>query len=300
MECDDAKVVFDCRFFRVYKDGHVQRHRPIEKIPPADDLHSGLRAKDVVVSPETGVSVRLLLPKIKDPDQKLPLLFYIHGGGFSFESAFSPRFDAYLKSLVSQANVIGVSVEYRLAPEHPIPACYDDSWAALQWVASHANGNGPEPWLNSYANLSRVFIAGDSAGANISHTLMVRVGSLGLAGANVVGMVLVHPYFGGTTDDGVWLYMCPNNGGLEDPRLRPTAEDMAMLGCGRVLVFLAENDHLRDVGWNYCEELKKSGWEGMVETVENHGERHVFHLMNPRCENAATLMGKIVSFLNQE
>ena len=50
------------------------------------------------------------------------------------------------------------------APEHPILAYYDAQWAAFQWNASHASGNGPKPWLNSYANLSRVLIAGGNAG----------------------------------------------------------------------------------------------------------------------------------------
>ena len=90
----------------------------------------------------------------------------------------------------------------------------------------------------------------------------------------MVGLVLVHPYVGGTAVDDMWLYMCPINGGLQDPRLKPTAEDLAMLRCGRVLVFLAGDDHLRDVGWNYCDKLKKSRWEGTVEIVESQGEGH--------------------------
>lgn len=113
-------------------------------------------------------------------------------------------------------------------------------------------------------------------------------------------MILVHPYFGGTDDDQMWLYMCPTHGGLEDPRLKPDSQTLAGLGCERVLVFVAEKDHLRTVAWNYYEELQKSGWKGTAEIVENHGEKHVFHLINPKCENAAALMKKIVSFLNQQ
>ncbi|CBI33392.3 unnamed protein product, partial [Vitis vinifera] len=62
-------------------------------------------------------------------------------------------------------SVIGFSSP-ETAPEHPIPACYDDQWAALQWDASHANRNGPKPWLNSYDNLSRVLIIRGSAGTS--------------------------------------------------------------------------------------------------------------------------------------
>lgn len=89
------------------------------------------------------------MPRIpnNNPEKKLPLVVYIHGGGFSIASAFHLGYHKYVSSLVAQANVIAVSVDHRLAPEHPIPACY------------------------------------------------------------------VHPYFGGTEDDKMWLYMCPENSG---------------------------------------------------------------------------------------
>ncbi|EEF43678.1 conserved hypothetical protein [Ricinus communis] len=54
---------------------------------------------------------------------------------------------------------------------------------------------------NEHADFGRDFIGGDGAGRNISGNLVVRVGSMGLPGVEVVGMVLVHPYFGGTDDD---------------------------------------------------------------------------------------------------
>ena len=59
----------------------------------------------------------------------------------------------------------------------------------------------------------------------------------------------------------MWLNMCPTNGELEDPRLKPVARVLARLGCERLLIFVAEKDHLMVVGKNYYEELKKS-WGG--------------------------------------
>lgn len=204
-----------------------------------------------------------------------------------------------MSTLASEADVIAVSVEYRLAPEHPIPACYDDSWAALNWVASHRNGNGPEPWLNDHADFDRVFVAGDSAGGNISHNLAVRVGSIGLPGVKLAGAVLVHPFFGGTDDDAMWLYMCRDSAGLQDPRLKPAAEDLRKLGCGRVLVFVAEKDHLNGVGKSYVEELKRSGWGGSVEIVENEGEDHCFHLEDLKYDRAVALIKRFALFIQQ-
>ncbi|URE01285.1 Carboxylesterase family [Musa troglodytarum] len=111
-----------------------------------------------------------------------------------------PILHNYLNSLVARAHVVAVSINYRLAPEHPIPAAYDDSWKALRWVASHANGGpGPDRWLADHADFDRLFLAGDSAGANIAHHMAMRAGAEGLQrGVGVHGVVLVHPYFLGS------------------------------------------------------------------------------------------------------
>lgn len=105
--------------------------------------------------------------------------------------------------LVSETNVVDVSIDYRLAPEHSLPTAYDDAWGAPKWVASHSDGKGTEDWLNRHADFQRVFFAGDSAGANIAHQMGLRVGSEGLNGVKLNGIVLVHPYFWGSEPIGV-------------------------------------------------------------------------------------------------
>lgn len=95
---------------------------------------------------------------------------------------------------MSHGSIIAVSIDYRLAPEHPLPIAYDDSWAALQWIATHSNGSGPEPWLNKYADPGLVFLEGESAGANIAHHVAVRAGGTGLAGLKITGVLAVHPF----------------------------------------------------------------------------------------------------------
>ncbi|XP_061367123.1 probable carboxylesterase 7 [Gastrolobium bilobum] len=301
MAAKDNDITHEFRFFRVYKDGTVELFRPTtEKIQPFDDPATGVRSKDTIISTHPPVSVRIFLPQITHPTRKLPLLLYVHGGGFCMQSAFSPTYHNHVATIVAEANVIAVSVEYGLFPTRPLPAPYEDSWAALQWVASHAGGNGPETWLNNHADLNRVIIAGDSAGGNITHTLVSRVGKSGLPDVKVVGAILVHPFFAGSEDDEMWLYMFPENEGLDDPRLKPVAEDLGRLGCERVLVFAAEKDHLFHAGRNYVEELKNSGWCGNAELVVNWGLEHCFHLFNPKQEKARELLQKFVSFIQHD
>ncbi|KAL9391571.1 hypothetical protein Peur_015491 [Populus x canadensis] len=297
----DNEVVLEFRFFKVYKDSRVELVWPeCPKVPPSTDLITGVQSKDVMILTEPQVSVRIFLPKLKSPDKKLPLLLFVHGGGFVMFSPSAIPYHVLCNKVAADANVIVVSVEYGLFPTRPIPACYEDSWEALQWVASHADGSGAEPWLNNHADFGKVFLGGDSGGANISHTLAFRVGSIGLPGVKVVGMIMVHPFFGGTEDDKMWLYMCPSNSGLDDPRLNPGFEDLARLGCERVLIFVAEKDSLIAVGRNYYEKLKKSGWKGSVEIVENEDEDHCFYLLDLNSEKAVELLHKFVSFLKQD
>ncbi|KAL6209739.1 hypothetical protein ACLB2K_020679 [Fragaria x ananassa] len=103
------EIAHEFRFFRAYKDGRIETFYKTEKIPPSTDSITGVQSKDVVISPE--VSTRIFLPKTHDPTQKLPILFYIHGGGFCLESAFSPIFHKHLTTLAYESNAIAVSVE---------------------------------------------------------------------------------------------------------------------------------------------------------------------------------------------
>lgn len=300
----------------VYKDGKVERLMGTEIVPPSEsDPETGVGSKDVVIEPDTGVSARLYKPKHTNPDQKLPVLVYFHGGGFFVQTAFSPTYQPFLNSIASQANVIIVSVEYRRAPEHPLPIGYDDSWAAVKWVVSHSSGNGEEDWLREFADFGRLFFGGDSAGANIAHNLAIRVGSDGLDGGKLVGLVLMHPYFWGkdptgdeTTDpdtrgiiENFWVTACPLSSGIDDPLINPVMDPKwPSIGCAKVLVVVSERDLLKYRGWFYFEELGKSEWGGEVEIMEIEGEEHVFHLENPNCDKAKDLVRKVASFIKSD
>ncbi|XP_062024774.1 probable carboxylesterase 12 [Rosa rugosa] len=304
---------------KVYKDGRVHRLLGTATVPASIDPQTGVQSKDVVISTAPPISTRLYIPKSTltesaESTRKLPVLVYFHGGGFCIESAFSPTYHNYLNSLVSEANVVAVSVNYRMAPEHPLQAAYEDSWAALKWVESRFTGTGPEEWLNRHADLNWVFFSGDSAGANIAHQMGLRVGSEKLVGFKLNGIVLVHPYFWGEEPIGgelalaeshrkmlaaLWRFSYPLTSGSDDPFFNPGKDPkLGELGCEKVLVCVAEKDSLKDRGWYYSEVLKKSGWNGVVEVLEANEEQHVFHLFYPTCDNAVAMLKKIVSFMN--
>ncbi|KAK6120974.1 hypothetical protein DH2020_045284 [Rehmannia glutinosa] len=305
-------------FIRVYKNGTIQRFIGQDFAPASTDPTAGVHSKDVEFSENHNLSARLYLPKIKSPNpaQKLPLLIYFHGGGFFTESAFSPTYHHHLNSLVAKAKVIAVSVNYRLAPENPLPIAYQDSWLALKWTFSHSKGGkGKDPWLRNYADFGRVYLGGDSAGANIAHQMSIRVGSESPdPDIKLNGMFLNCPFFLGKRAIGnesayayaeglmqkLWVYAYPNSRlGLDDPLVNPGMDPgLKMVGCKRVLVYVAGNDVLRFRGWYYKEKLENSGWDGEVKVVEVEGENHVFNLVNPNSSQAMNMLNMLGYFLN--
>lgn len=293
-------------FFRAFKDGRVERFFGTDVVPAdesTEPLHDGVCSKDVQIVPEKKVSGRLFMPstsKIKQ-NQKRPLLIYIHGGAFCFGSPFCQAYHSYLTSVVKEANVLALSIDYRLAPENLLPAAYEDAWDTLKWVASHADGFGDEPWLNDHADLQRVVLAGDSAGGNISANTVAQAGVEDVAGIKIQGLCLIHPDFASKEGEVYksWNFACPSSTGGDDPRMNPAKDSrLPNLGCKKVLVCVAGEDPMKERGYYYYETLKNSGWKGSVEFVETPGESHVFHLFNPTCENAQILQRKISAFMN--
>ncbi|XP_059433990.1 2-hydroxyisoflavanone dehydratase-like [Corylus avellana] len=286
-------------YFKVYKDGRVERYGVPDCFPTGLDPKTHVQSRDVVVSSESGVSARLFLPKINGPDHKLPLVVHYHGGAFCVGSPFNKTFHNFLLSLASAARAVVISVDYRLAPEHPLPTAHHDSWAALQWIATHSKGQGPDPWLNEHADFGRVFLAGESAGANIAHYVAVQAGASGLAGPNILGLLMVHPFFGGKESSKMYGVMYPTSAGLSDPIMYPEVDPkLPSMAGGKVLVCVAEKDSLRDIGLGYSEVLRKSGWGGTLCSYETEGEGHGFFLLNPRSHKVEPLIQAMVDFIN--
>ncbi|PKA49928.1 putative carboxylesterase 2 [Apostasia shenzhenica] len=305
---DATDVVFEIfDWIRIYSDGSVERLVGTDVVPPSFDLATGVVSKDAVIDSSIGLSARLYLPvNATAAGIKLPILIYFHGGAFCIESPFSPTFHPHLNNLSSLGPLLAVSVNYSLAPEHPLPAAYEDSWAALQWVLSRA-----DPWLASRGDFRRLYIAGDSAGANICHNLAMRAGEEGLVA--IKGMALAHPFFTGKEPvgseleyvkfqegiDRIWHFVCPSTTGLDDQRANPvseTAPSLAALGCERVLVAVAGNDVLWSRGWLYYEKLRSSGWLGNAEIIDTPDAEHDFHVFHPETEKAAALTKSLAAF----
>ena len=191
-----ADIAYDFPpFLRAHTDGRVERYFGTDVVPASVYSETGVSIKDVTIAPEKGLSTRIFKPNTINPDQKLPLLIYFHGGAFCLGCPFCPTYHNYITSLIAEANVVAVSDDYRLAPEFPVPVAYEDSWAAIQWLLSHSNAQGPEPWLNDHYNFNRFFLAGESAGANITHNMGVQAGVEGLVDINMSGICLVYPGF---------------------------------------------------------------------------------------------------------
>lgn len=314
---DDHEILQEfIPFIRVYRDGRIQRLTGTEIVSAGKDPKTGVQSKDVVVTKETNVSARLYMPGNATPGKKFPLVIYFHGGGFVVESAFSPTYHTHLNLLVSQANVVVVSVDYRLAPEHPLPVLYFDSWYAIEWVASHSSGNGEESWLNEHVEFGRVFLGGDGAGGNITHNMAMRIGVEKLDTMKIKGICLNNPMVWGSevSVDGkvvdaqtkefmekLWLFTYPATSGTDDPKLNPDIiQDFSKLGCERVLFLVAEHDFLQAWQLHYYELLGKSGWKGNMEIMEFKEEGHVFYLFDPISDNALAVVKKMTSFINHE
>ena len=103
-------------------------------------------------------AVRVRVYRPNQQSNKLPALFWIHGGGYVMGDI--EQDDRLMRQMVNRISCVAVSVDYRLAPEHPFPAPVEDCYAGLKWLFSHADELGVEP--------SRIAIGGPSGGGGLT------------------------------------------------------------------------------------------------------------------------------------
>jgi acetyl esterase/lipase len=215
-----------------------------------------------------GVPIRIYRPV--DTDEPSMALVFFHGGGWVTGSI--ETHDGPARALARRSGVVVVSVEYRLAPEHPFPAGLTDAWTATQWVANHAADLNLDP--------DRIGVAGDSSGGNFAAVVAARARHHAVP---LALQLLLYPmtnnafdtpsysFFSegyGLTRDGMRWYWEQYIGDADgtNPEVSPAQiDDMRRLP--RAIVVTAEADVLRDEAEAYAQRL-------FLSTVETEGYRY--------------------------
>ena len=231
-----------------------------------------------IAGPGGELALRLYRPSA---DRPLPVLLYFFGGGWVLGTIDTA--DGVSRSLANSSGALVAVVGYRLAPEHPFPAATDDCYAALRWVAGHAEEIGADP--------ARLAVGGDSAGGNLAAGVALRARADGPA---LAGQLLVYPNTDQLADDEsmrtcsdrylfnhhsvAWYrqHYLANSGDAANPLASPLrAESLA--GLPPALLITAEYDPLRDQGEAYARRLADEGVP--VELRRYLGMAHGFFTM---------------------
>ena len=209
------------------------------------------------------LAARLYSPAPRPHAVQRPLVVFFHGGGWVVGDLDSH--DQPCRLLSRYADVHVLSVDYRLAPEHPFPAAVDDAVSAFGWAVRHAADLGADP--------GRVAVAGDSAGGTLAAVVAQTTRDAGLA--QPAAQLLVYPGADGSVSrpskslfgEGFlftraqmdWYWDTYRDGAAPtDPRLSPLlATDLS--GLAPALVATAGFDPLRDEGEAYAAALRASG-----------------------------------------
>ena len=220
------------------------------------------RVEDFAIRARDGhaMPARLYAPSL---DAGLPVLLYVHGGGFTIGSIATH--DVLCRELARRAGCMVVSLDYRLAPEHKFPTACHDAWDALAWLAAHADTLG--------GDRTRLAVGGDSAGGTLSavNAILARDAGLPLAlqllfypgcaahqdtpshATYARGLVLEEPAI-------TWFFgnYVTTRAQREDWRFAPLhAPDVE--GVAPAWIGLAECDPLVDEGVDYADKLRAAG-----------------------------------------
>lgn len=227
--------------------------------PPAQEVASV--SDHAVAIPGGSFKVRVYRGQSTPSEEALPCVVYLHGGGWVIGNLESH--DRLCRQMANEARLCVVSVDYRLAPEHPFPAAIDDCARAWQWV--HANAAR----LNIDAQ--RIGVAGDSAGGNLAAVLALMARDGDLPGCRA--QALVYPVTDLTASSagyrrvtsGVPLtdktmhyfisHYTPNAADREDWRASP-ALARSHIGLPRTLVLTVAHDPLAEEGRAYAQALE--------------------------------------------
>ncbi|KAH9302755.1 hypothetical protein KI387_014338 [Taxus chinensis] len=309
-ECgtEQPRVVADlCGLIKVYSDGSIVRAgEPYLPPPKSEENNDKLGPyKDVVYNAELGLWARIYLPPPPHKKTRLPVLLFFHASGFCSLSPATPVVHSMCLLWAARLGVIIVSVKYRLAPENRLPAAYEDSIAALQWVLAmktEAGGGAVavDPWLHSHADLSNIFVAGESAGGNVAHHLGCWVAAQDAknAGADRTPSEARDPGLMEQADI-MWRYALPVGSNRDHPFCNPVGEGresaVSTLALPPMLFVIAGLDALLDRLLQYCELLKKCGKQ--VEVAMFDEDDHGFTLFNAESDNSLEAIRRFSDFI---
>jgi len=258
--------------------------------PPTRDI---AKVTDAVAD---GVPVRVY----EHADAPTGLVVYFHGGGHCIGSV--GLMDNVAREFAYGAHAAVVSVEYRLAPEHPYPVGLDDCEAVTRWALAHA----PELGVSS----ERVVVAGESAGGNLAAAVALRLRDAG--DASSAGQVLIYPGVDANSPvhrsreefagivlsrammDGFWSRYSAGRDLSRDPYAAPL-QAPSLAGLPPALVVLGGCDPLRDEGRAYAARLRDAGVP--TEEVCYAGQPHGF--VNFGLPAAAEAFERIGGWLRQ-
>ncbi|MET7457791.1 alpha/beta hydrolase [Streptomyces sp. NPDC005574] len=260
---------------------------PVHKVEVGED-------KWITVPAEVGdVQVRLLKPL--GAEGPLPVILYIHGGGWILGN--SGTHDRLIRELCDGTKAAVAFVEYDRSPEARYPVAIEQAYATAQWITR----NGADEGLDA----SRMAVAGDSVGGNM--TAAVAIMAKQRLDVRFVHQSMYYPVTDAAQDtdsyrefaDGpfltaksmewFWDAYIPNSGEqrseITASPLRATTEELA--GLPPALVIVDENDVLRDEGEAYARKLTQAGVP--TTSVRYNGIIHDFMMLNPvRPTNATT------------
>lgn len=263
---------------------------------------SGIQLVDVDVA---GVPSEWVLAKSADPNRRL---LYLHGGAFTMGSRKSHRAITTKFSRITGASVL--AVDYRLMPEHKRIDCLTDSQTAYRWILDH----GPA----GAAPVETLFVAGDSAGGNLTLAVIAWARDTGLRAADaavalspatdatfsgpslVANLATDHmlgPLLGSISKIPrslmLWFSWITNRVRPCDPRISPIHGDLANLP--PTLVHASEAEMLLDDARRYVHKATEAGSEATLETW--HHMLHVWHVFEQRLPEAQHAFEHIETFL---
>jgi acetyl esterase len=251
------------------KRGLAAVRAAIESAPlPAEMPEMASVTNAVIPAPAGPIAVRIYCPTA---DSAQPALVYFHGGGLVMGSNHS--FGPLARALASASGAVVVAVDYRLAPESPPPAQFDDAFAATEWVSRHADDLG--------LDTDRLAVVGDSAGGSLAAGVALAARDRG--GPAICAQVLLYPGLDRdmsvpsitsladapmlARDDIDYLHALVDGdaGPPQDPYLVPAyATDLS--GLPPAIVVIAGCDPIQDWGERYAARLRDAG----VQTTLTH------------------------------